>query len=277
MATKVYNIIKRICNKWIYFTLEDRVNIIKTITINFLLLPIKQALHFPIIIYGPCKLGMLTGKVVFLSPIKKGLLKIGLSDPMRSYHSKSFVSIKGTLEIGKNIVLRRGINLFIEPQGHLSLKDDVFIGDNNTINSSKYIEFGCATRVGNNSVFMDTDFHYIINTATREVKKNKQPIIIGTNCWIGGWCTIKKGTQLPNRTIVAGPYSMVGKNYTNIIPEGSLIAGSPAKLLIKDIRRINNLRSEAFLTKYLSENNTYVLPDNENIDTFCMPDTNKKD
>lgn len=266
--------LKKILNRWIHFSLQDKVNVTKTITINFMLLPLKQAVHFPILIYGPCKLGMLTGKVCFLSPIKKGLLKIGTSDSMRSYHSKSYIEIKGTLEVGKRVVLRRGINLRIESHGYLSLEDDVFIADNNIINSFNYIKFGRATRVGNNSSFMDTDFHYIINTLTGQVNKNKRPIIIGENCWIGGWCTIKKGTQLPNGTIVAGPYSMTGKNYTNKIPEYSLIAGSPAKLLIENTRRINNSQSEAFLNKYLLENETFILPENEDINIFCMPTPN---
>lgn len=263
--------LRKICNKWIHFSLQDRVNIVKTIVINFMLLPLEQAIHFPILIYGPCKLGMLTGKIILLSPVKNGLLKIGTSDSFRSFHSKSYVEIKGTIKVGERVVLRRGINLRIESRGCLLLEDDVYIGDNNTINSFEYIKFGHATRVGNNSVFMDTDFHYIINTKTRQIKKNQKPIIIGENCWIGGWCTIKKGTQLPNGTIVAGPYSMTGKDYTNKISERSLIAGSPAKVIIENVRRINNSQSEAFLKRYLLKNENYILSNDEDINIFCMP------
>lgn len=267
--------LRKIFNKWIFYSLQDKVNVIKTVAINFMLLPLKQAIHFPILIYGPCKLGMLTGKVILSSPVKKGLLKIGISDAMRSYHSKSFIEIKGTIQIGERVVLRKGINLRIESQGCLLLEDDVYISDNNTINSVEHIKFGRATRVGNNSVFMDTDFHYIMNTSTRQVKKNKRAIIIGENCWIGGWCTIKKGTQLPNGTIVAGPYSMIGKNYIDKIPPQSLIAGSPAKLLLENVRRINNSQNEKFLNKFFSENETFILPDDKDINIFCMP--TKKD
>lgn len=263
--------LRKIFNKWIFYSLQDKVNVIKTVVINFMLLPLKQAIHFPILIYGPCKLGMLTGKVILSSPVKKGLLRIGTSDSMRSYHSKSYIEIKGTIKIGERVIMRRGINLRIESHGYLSLEDDVFIADNNTINSVEYIKFGRATRVGNNSVFMDTDFHYVMNTSTRQVKKNKQAIIIGENCWIGGWCTIKKGTQLPNGTIIAGPYSMTGKNYTDKIPEQSLIAGSPAKLLIENVRRINNSQNEIFLNKYLSENEIFMLPEDKDINKFCIP------
>jgi len=269
--------IKRIINKLIYLSLRDRINILKTLVVNFMLLPFKQALHFPILIYGPCKLGMLRGKVILSSPINKGMLQIGASDSIRSYHNKSFVEINGMLEIHDRIVLRRGINLHVATTGHIVLENDVFIGDNNTIISFEYVKIGKATRIGNNNTFMDSDFHYTINTQTREVKRNKKPIVIGENCWIGGWCTIKKGTQLPDGTIVAGPYSMVGKNYVNKIPEYSLIAGSPAKLLVENMRRVNNLNSEAYIDKYWAKGNEeFILPEDIEIDSFCLPTIKKR-
>ena len=264
--------IKRIINKLIYLSLRDRINILKTLVVNFMLLPFKQALHFPILIYGPCKLGMLSGKVKFQTKIKKGMLKIGISDPVRSYHSKTYIDVKGIWVLGHEIILRRGMNLSISIRGQLTMMNNVTIGTNGTIICNNNIIIGKATSVGNNSVFMDDDFHHIINTQTREVKRNKKPIVIGENCWIGGWCTIKKGTQLPNGTIVAGPYSMVGKNYVDKISEYSLIAGSPAKLLVENMRRVNNLNSEAYIDKYWAMGNeTFVLPDDIELDDFCLP------
>lgn len=271
---KLINMLRKIYNRWVTLSLKNRVNVTKTIGINLLLFPLRKALHFPILIYGPCKLGALSGKIVFLSPIKKGLLKIGLSDNVRSWHSKSFIEIRGTVEVGENVVLRRGISLSVRSDARIVFEDNTFVADNNTIISFDYVYFGRASLVGNNSVFMDTDFHYVIRTDTREIKKNVNPIIIGENCWIGGWCIIKKGTQLPKGTIVAGPYSMVGKNYMGIIPEYSLIAGSPAKMLMENVRCVNNQRSDIMIDEYLKKGaDSFILPEEIDVNTFCTSDS----
>lgn len=268
---------KKVINHFIYKTLKDHVNITKTLLINFAFLPFKQAVKLPIVIYGPCKIGSIMGEIKFLKPVRRGMLKIGPCDPVRSYHNKSYVSISGIVEVGENVVLRRGMNLQVCHKGKLVLRSNLYVGDNNTIYCHDLIDFGEATRVGNNSYFIDSDFHHVINTKTRKVAVNHKPVIMGPNCWIGGWCTIKKGTQLPKGTIVAGPNSMVGKNFVGVIPECSMIGGSPAKLLVEGVRRVNNDDSDKIINKYTEEKGEpyYILPDDVDIDTFCMPNCEK--
>ena len=118
---------------------------------------------------------------------------------------------------------------------------------------------------------MDTDFHFVLDRHNRTIKKSYAPIVIGENNWIGAWCTVKKGAQLPKGTIVAGPYSMVGKNYIGLIPEYSMIAGSPAKLVTEGVQRIKDLKAESILRNYfLTEKASFVLPKEEDIDIFCI-------
>ena len=269
---------KKVINHFIYKTLKDHVNITKTLLINFAFLPFKQAVKLPIVIYGPCKIGSIMGQIKFLSPVRRGMLKIGLTHPVRSYYSKSFVSIAGLIEVGERTILRKGINLEVGIAGHLVLKDFMSVGHNCTIICHQYIEIGEACSVGNNSYFIDSDFHHVINTKTRKVGVNHKPVILGPNCWIGGWCTIKKGTQLPKGTIVAGPNSMVGKNFVGVIPECCMIGGSPAKLLVEGVRRVNNDASDKIINKYIEENGEpyFVLPNEVDIDAFCMPGHNMK-
>ena len=102
------------------------------------------------------------------------------------------------------------------------------------------------------------------------VKKSHAPIVIGENNWIGAWCTVKKGAQLPKGTIVAGPYSMVGKNYVELIPEYSMIAGSPAKLVVGGVQRIKDLKTEEILRKhFLLRDEPFVFPAGDDMDIFC--------
>lgn len=249
----------------------NRINWFRTLQINFILLPFHIAKKLPILIYGPCKLGVLRGEVIFATEPYRGMLKIGITDPFRSIDSVSYIEHTGTILLGDEVVLRRGLHLVV--LGQLSLGNHVYIGDNNYIYVLKNITLGSGTRIGNNTTMMDTDFHYIVNTANNSIKDNNAPIEIGEQNWIGGYCTIKKGTKTPKGTIIAGPYSMVGKDYTSIIKEYSLIAGSPAKLLVENVRRVNNVQSEQQLLKYFKKNSQpYTIP-SEEIDAFCLPST----
>ncbi|MFR9502506.1 MAG: acyltransferase [Rikenellaceae bacterium] len=265
-------IIKKIVGKLIAWDLRNKINISKTILANFAFLPYSQAIKLPILIYGPCKFGGLKGKIEFDEPIKRGLLTIGLSDPVRSQFSKSYISINGTLKVEGNLTLRRGINMSIANNSTFVVGNNVFISDNCTIISFEKITIGKGTVVGNNTVVMDSDFHSIINTNNGCVNPSKKSIVIGENNWLGGWCTVKKGTVTPKGTIIAGPYSMVSKDYTDKIPEYSLIAGSPAKLLVSGMRLVNNSESEKMLGNHFAQSaSSFQLDDLSKLDKFCSP------
>ena len=255
---------------------HNRINWLKTLQINFMLLPFRVAKKLPIIIYGPCELGVLRGNVIFSSQPYKGMLKIGLTDPLRTLSAPSFISVYGNMHIGKNTILRRGTRIMIESEATLHLHDYVSIGICCSIQVSTNISIGEATSIGNNTTIMDTDFHYIVNTTNNCVKNNKAPIEIGEHNWIGSYCTIKKGTKTPKGTIIAGPNSMTSKDYTNIVDEYSLIAGSPAKLLAKNLRRINNIQSEKELKDYFKKSQEFYTIKNEQLESFCLPNLNNE-
>ncbi len=247
-----------------------KLNFFKTIFINFRLLPFISACHLPILIFGQCKLHHLKGRIVFNCPIKFGQLLIGISDPLRSYQYKTYISLLGTIHVENHVVLRKGLQLSVV--GDLYLEDSVHIGDHNTIICTDEITIKKGTRVANDTTFMDTDFHYVLNTENREIKQNHAPIELGENCWIGGNCVIKKGTKLPKGTILIGPFSSVSKDLTEIIPENSLIGGSPAKLIRSGYRRVNSKESDAIIRSHFkSHNNPFILNQETDIESFCMP------
>lgn len=238
--------------------------------VNFRLLSLKDAVKFPILIFGKCRLHHLKGNIIFNCPVEFGQLLIGISDALRSFENSSYISLLGTLEVGNHVVLRRGIRLSVV--GYLKIDDNVHIGDNNTIICTDKVEIKKATRFANNTSIMDTDFHYVINTNTREVKQNHAPIEIGENNWIGAWTTIKKGTRTPKGTIIAGPFSTIGKDMIGKIPENCFLAGSPVKMIREGFRRINSKESDAIIRKYFGNSDSpFVLGDDIDMDSFCMP------
>lgn len=266
-------LIKKIVGRLTLLADKDHINWCKTILANLMFVPSKDVFKFPILIYGPCKFGRVYGQIEFKQPIRKGLLKIGYSDPVRSRFSKSYISIAGKLEVEGSLILRRGISFIIWQNGIFTVGNNVSIGHNCSLKIRHNLKIGDGTSVGNNTTFMDTDIHYIINTLNKKVKYNYSSIEIGSNNWIGAWCTIKKGAKTPTGTIVAGPYSMISKDYTDKIPEYSVIAGSPAKLIASGMRRINNDDTERLLNKHFADTNKseYIYNELSNLDSFCTP------
>ena len=96
------------------------------------------------------------------------------------------------------------------------------------------IEFGKYVSCGWECTFMDTDFHRMKYLDGRESPKPYGPIRIGEGCWFGFRSVVQKNTILPKRTTVASN-SLVNKVYD--IPEASIIAGQPAKLVKTGIYR----------------------------------------
>lgn len=259
-------------SRWELVRRSSRLNIFQTVYINLRTLPFKQAIKIPVVVYGKTTFISLKGKVVITGKLEYGVLQIGNVDPIRSLDSVNLIDIEGVLYIESANVLRQGIKIRISKKAKVVLNKNVYIGDNNTIISDDAIIIGANTRVGNNTTFMDTDFHYIINVNTREVKNNKGTVIIGDSNWIGAWCTVKKGTITPKGTIIAGPYSMVSKNYTKLIKENSVIGGSPAKLLAEGFMRISSYKSEIEIAKhYKTSSEIFIVDRDIDMESFCVP------
>lgn len=265
--------IKKICNRIASRFYKSKINWLKTIYVNFMMFPFRTAIKLPLIIYGPCKIGPLKGKISINGLVQRGLISIGASDPIRSCGNISYLEIFGNVEFEGFAYFQRGIRLSIKENANVYFGDNVFFGDNCTIVSFYKICIEKNTRIGNNVTIMDTDFHFVINVLDRNVKSNQKEIHIGKNNWIAGWTVVKKGAKTPEGTIVAGPFSMIGKNYIDKIPAYSLIGGSPAKLLAENVRRVNNSNSQIKLAEFFKDdkNAVYHLSEEINLNDFCVP------
>ena len=264
--------ILRKLNSLLFLKRDQGLNRFVTLYVNIRTLPLKDALKFPILIYGKCYAVNLKGSIIFKSKIEKGLLIIGRTDPVRSFDGSSILNIIGDIVIENRAEFRRGFHLQVNPGATFEIGDEVVIGDNTTVICTKSIRLGKYTRIGNNCTFMDTDFHYIVNTTSKAVRTTFKSIQIGENNWIAGYNVVKKGAITPKGTIVAGPYSMIGKDYTSKIGEYCIIGGSPAKLIAENYRRINNSLWQEKLHKYFKEKTEpYFFPEGTDLDKVCVP------
>ncbi|MFI3265445.1 MAG: hypothetical protein SNJ10_09340, partial [Rikenellaceae bacterium] len=89
-------------------------------------------MKLPILIYGSCKFRNVSGGIEFKQPIERGLLKIGLSDPLRARYSKSYLIIKGKIIVEGRAILKKGIMMEIN-RGELHLGNNAHIGENCTV------------------------------------------------------------------------------------------------------------------------------------------------
>ena len=228
MIKRIFNKIKR--DAWIIRY------IIPTIYFNFHYLPFKQAILLPICLRKP-KLLTLKGKVIIQTGggrIWPGMIRLGVFGvsiyPSRGImiENRGTIIFKGRCSIGNDSYISVGKS------------GTIIFGDCYTATTSlkmacyDIIEFGKDVLCGWECTFMDTAFHRMKYLDGRESPKPYGPIRIGDGCWFGFRSVVQKNTVLPNRTTVASN-SLVNKAYD--IPEASIIAGQPAKLVKTGIYR----------------------------------------
>jgi len=181
---------------------------------------------------------------------------------VRANHAKMVVSMHG-LVIGENVSVSSAPYIFKHRGSSIVLEDNVRMHGNlfnnpvcgshkmvlATYSSSAQIIIGegsaisCATIaaykrvtigenvfIGAGAQIMDTDFHPI----TVELRKNRNqikdagsaPITIGDNVWIGAEAMVLKGVTIGKGAVVAAR-AVVTKD----VPENTLVAGMPAKII----------------------------------------------
>lgn len=248
-------------------------NLWKTIYVNFRCLPFSEAVKFPVIIYGGVKVISLMGKIEIRSDkIKRRMLRLGAKSHYEFVRTNgSRLHIDGKLVIGEHIEFANGYQIVVTTNSTLTLGSECYFGENLSLIAYHNIEIGEAARIAYNSVVMDTDVHFSINTITREVSKNMSPIKVGAMNWIGNGARIMKGTITPDWTIVTAG-SFLNKDYTKTIPAGAIIGGSPAKLIREGQKRVFSEKSESVLNKFFQSNpqqTKYILPEDIDLTDFC--------
>lgn len=123
----------------------------------------------------------------------------------------SIIGTVGKIELEKGVTVSRNFNC----------GGDVFIGSYTLIGPNVYISSGKHHITGKERI-RDLDNNYFIDNG----KHFSDPIIIGSNCWLGANVVILPGVILGDGCVVAAN-SVVNKSYDAF----SIIGGVPAKLI----------------------------------------------
>lgn len=124
--------------------------------------------------------------------------------------------------------LYQGASIYLAPNAKMLIKGKSFANTNTQINCFEYIEIGTGTYISDDVRIQDSDNHFIIENGVE--KQNTAPIIIGDHVWIGKNAIILKGVTIGDGAIIAAG-SVVVKN----VPEKTLVAGNPAKLIKENV------------------------------------------
>lgn len=247
-------------------------NLWKTIYVNFRSLPPLQAIRFPIVVWGGLKIVSLMGKIEIQTPIKTGMIKLGVSKPENLLtYSTSQLSNSGKMIFKGNAEIYNGFCFRVLPGATLVIGNECMFSNNVMIYALDNIYIGDNSRIAYNTKILSTDLHYSIDAQTYNIYNNRKKIVIGKNNWITADVKIMKGTVTPDWTIVTAN-SVLNKDYTKTVKEASIIGGQPAKLIKDGQYRVFSLKSEAYLTQYFTSNpnaTCYTIENQLDIEQFC--------
>ena len=220
---------------------STRLNILATLVFNLKAFPLREALVWPVLIYGKFHI-LSVGNIILTCKPSKGVVSIGRNVHCEKIRDNVWGNY-GTVVISGRLIINNG--LLLRNYGRCEFGDSVNLGSNAEIFCQEKIVWGNNVRTAANGFYMDTDGHFMFDLTKQKVSRMTRPIVIGNSVWLGNSVRIKKGTVIPDRTIVAS-FSLLGKDYSN---EGNhlVIGGLPAAVLKRNILPILNLDEERLL------------------------------
>lgn len=250
----------------LYYSIRTffRIGWLKSIYLNFRLLPLNQAIKLPIVVSRVTTLESLSGRVHFQTKPSFGMMRLGfLHSDLLSWRARhSVLKIDGDVFSGDFAQFGVGCSLIVDAGATLCLGNNFTIGGLSKIICRKKVTIGDNFRGAWDVQIFDTNFHYIKNIADGSVVRREHEVVLGANNWMGNRASIMPGTKT-NDFFIAASNSLCNKDYTSTVPKYSLVAGSPAKLLKTDVVRVID-REEREITSLFNEsvdNCLYVNPE----------------
>ena len=217
---------------YIIFLLSHLLDLPKTIWFNLRVLPLYQAIKFPILISHRVKIGQIYKECIEIKQkvFKPFMIKIGIegvdgvSDNRRGYllfGKNAKIIFNGKAALSKGISIRNS--------GTVSFGENFYCNCNMSIICSKKVSFGDDCILGWSVHIRDCDGHSIFQNGER-INPNRD-VQIGNHVWIGQDVKILKGSVIPENSVIA-MNSCVTKCFTE--PK-TIIGGYPAKVIKQNV------------------------------------------
>ncbi|EGF59392.1 acyltransferase [Bacteroides fluxus] len=230
-----------------------RVHWLKTFYLNFKLLPINQAIHFPFVVVGKVHLRSLIGKVEFQCPVCFGTVIIGKDvDNMPISYMPAQIFLQGKLVVKGTCIINQSASVVVWPQAVMELGEGVLICSGVLLKAVHHVTVGKYAMISSGCFIMDSNIHCIRDTETGVVSNPTQSIQIGDYCWLSMNTSILGGGELPNCSITTR-YALLNKAYGEA-DSGCIFAGMPAKIVRRNKQRVISFEREREITQYFIDN-----------------------
>lgn len=244
----LYNVVFKL-KKWNDYR-KDGLNIYKTILVNFKLFPLKEALKFPIFVFGKLKIYHL-GTVIIESPIFTGMIELGRNrDRFKASAGSAMIDNRGIIIFKGAVHFSIDYGIYSQPTGRIEFGKFCFLGNNVKLYAYNKIVIGMGCSITSEVQIFDSGFHFMKNVETGEIGNIMGQVVIGNWCWIGNRTTIARKTILPDYSVVTSN-SLVNKDFS--MEKFPLIGGIPARKISNSLVRIFNREDENRLWAYFVE------------------------
>jgi len=130
------------------------------------------------------------------------------------------------LIINGSVFAGPGTHIEINKNASIEFGDKIYINSNSKFISSSRISIGSGSVISWEVEINDSDWHRMV----RDNYEVTKPIEIGNRVWIGSRVTILKGVKVGSGAVIA-----TGSVVTRDVPENSLVAGVPARIVRKNV------------------------------------------
>ena len=211
-----------------------KINWLKTLWLNFKVLPFKSAIKCPIVVAYNTKIKNI-GKIIFTNKIYPAMVSLGVIrlSAFETTSNPLIFNNRGTLEVGGRLKIHPGAVFAIVKGATIKVGNCVGFGANSRVVCRKSIIIGNNVQCSWDTQILDSDFHFLYNIEKDKYYPRTKEIVFGNNVFIGNGCTVGKGTVLPDGCVV----SCISKVSGDFTTEGEnlLIAGNPAKVIKKGV------------------------------------------
>lgn len=217
---------------------------VKSIYVNFRLLPPMQAAKLPIIIISDLILDSLSGNIIIEGPIEFGMIIIGRNiDNMPISDSKGRLKVEGVIRFNGKCQISKSASICVHQKGLLELGKFTRIASGVFLKCVNRIIVGDYTRITSGCFIMDSNIHLIKDVSTGRIKKPFGEINIGSCCWVTMNSTIMQGAIIPDYCII-GRGSYINSDYSKQCNPGSFLLGAPAKVVKENVQLIFDYTKE---------------------------------
>lgn len=191
----------------------------------------------------------------FFQAARGTLLKIRLSSSGMIFCGRN-VTVQHAYQIkaGKNLILEEGVNLNALSDRGIVFGNDVtiakyavltctgviankgigiVIGNNSAVGAQSFLGGQGGIQIGNDvimgpqvKIFSENHNYNNPGKIIRKQGESRKGVVIGDDCWIGSGSTILDGVSIGKGCVIAA-----GSVVTKSMPEHSIVAGVPAKVL----------------------------------------------